>query len=410
MKRMKINALCGTLLFVSVSATLMAQKIDAERMNRDIEVAENVLATLIRQKFENKRMFFHLEVNGSYQEGYGVTFTIPPDYTTPIAFSFGDFATELVVRDRWQNAANVRSHSGEDIEIEIETMPGEEDEKEKEQQQEDAGKWKLKDEKQKAKAASLDSIRDNFNARVIEASTDFLADYGDILSQLNENEKIVITNRGERPRAWVGSVVNAPSRTHLTMELSRAALNQYRQGKLTREQLITRIQVLNTETIDEAEPDLELLSSIFNQLYRMDLSKTFFADGHIYYERLKDFGVIYYMQVYSSNRTFTNEYDMPTIKMRNVSQEERDKKVAELYPVFEKELKENIIEYGRTIKSLKEGEVLIFNVKLTRCEKCGIPSSIEASVKASVLKAYGSGKVNKDAALAGVTIKKTTGQ
>src|SRR3954453_16094995 len=80
------------MLLVLIAATILnaadvsAQKFDQERMDRDIAVSENVLVTLIKQQFVSQRTFFQLEVRGSYQAGYGVTFTLPADYTTPIVF------------------------------------------------------------------------------------------------------------------------------------------------------------------------------------------------------------------------------------------------------------------------------------------------------------------------------------
>src|SRR5688500_15958587 len=86
MKRMIRIVLC-TMSWMAMTAVLSnAQTINKDRMERDIAVAENVLSTLIKQKFEGKRMFIALEISGSYHEGCGVTFTLPPDYTTPIAF------------------------------------------------------------------------------------------------------------------------------------------------------------------------------------------------------------------------------------------------------------------------------------------------------------------------------------
>jgi hypothetical protein len=181
-------------------------------------------------------------------------------------------------------------------------------------------------------------------------------------------------------------------------------LNQYRSGKLTREQAEARITIISTEAI-EAEPDLELFSSILSRLYRPDLSKTFFTDNNVRTERLKDFGVVYYMSVYSGYQR-NDTYDMPTLKLENVDQATRDKKVKELYPQFESELKENMLEYGRTIKSLADHEQLVINARLTRCPGCGIPSFIEVSVKGSVLKAYSAGKINKETALSKVMVKK----
>ena len=101
---------------------------------------------------------------------------------------------------------------------------------------------------------------------------------------------------------------------------------------------------------------------------------------------------------------------MPTLRLENVDPETRDKKVKELYPIFEKEIKENILDYGRTLKSLKDDEVLIFNIKLTRCNECAIPSTLELSVKSSVLKDVNSGKLAKEAALTKIIVKKGPNQ
>src|SRR5258706_13650984 len=79
-------------------------------------------------------------------------------------------------------------------------------------------------------------------------------------------------------------------------------------------------------------------------------------------------------------------YNMPTIHLNDVDQQARDKKVKELYPEFEKNIKEDLLEYGRTLKSLKDEEVLMFDITMTRCKGCDIPSMLELSVKNSVLK------------------------
>ena len=101
---------------------------------------------------------------------------------------------------------------------------------------------------------------------------------------------------------------------------------------------------------------------------------------------------------------------MPTLKLQDLDQATRDKKVTELYPGFEKELKLNIIEYGRTIKSLAADEMMVFNVRLTKCEGCGIPSTVELSVKNSTLKEFAEGKITKDAAAALINVKKGPAQ
>lgn len=395
-----IQVLMSSVLVLVMGAHVAtAQKIDDERMRRDISVAENVLGTLIKQQFSNQRTFFALEIKGNYQPGYGVTFSLPADYTTPIAFTIGSGMQNGVVvySDEFEEPATIDIRGSEDGSDDRAVVNG-------------RNTYKLKEKTKGRTRVDMDSIRDSYNAKVIEAAKEFILDYSDMISQLGPQERIVVTNQGNQPRAWVGQYFNAPNRTHLSIEALKSDIAQYKAGKLTRAQADAKIKVVNTESTNAIEPDLELLSSIFSRLYRVDLSKTYFTEENIYYERLKDYGVIYYMQVYSSSERDYKRYDMPTLNLQDVDQATRNKKVGELYPAFERELKENVLEYGKTVKSLKDDEVLIFQVRLTRCASCGIPSSLEISVKGSVLKDVNAGKLDKNAALAKLIVKKGENQ
>lgn len=395
-----IHVLMSSVLVLVMGAHVAtAQKIDDERMRRDISVAENVLGTLIKQQFSNQRTFFPLEIKGNYQPGYGVTFSLPADYTTPIAFTIGSGMQNGVVvySDEFEEPATIDIRGSEDGSDDRAVVNG-------------RSTYKLKEKTKGRTRIDMDSIRDSYNLKVIEAAKEFILDYSDMISQLGAQERIVVTNQGNQPRAWVGQYFNAPNRTHLSIEALKSDIAQYKAGKLTRAQANAKIKVVNTESTNAIEPDLELLSSIFSRLYRVDLSKTYFTEENIYYERLKDYGVIYYMQVYSSSERDYKRFDMPTLNLQDVDQATRNKKVGELYPAFERELKENVLEYGKTVKSLKDDEVLIFQVRLTRCASCGIPSSVEISVKGSVLKDLNTGKLDKNAALAKIVVKKGENQ
>ena len=372
-------------LMILVTQASLAQEVDRERMNRDLRVAENVLVTLIRQKMEGNRMFFPLSVTGSYQPGVGVTFALPADYTTPIAFGLPARSYDV---NTWNE--RVQGVSGGVVRRQQAPVERESDE------------WRLKDRQQ----LNLDSLRDLSNERIIEAAREFLADYGSLLSQLPSGESVVITNRGDQPRQWVGSLVPAPSRMLLSVEASTDDINALRNARISRDEFVKRIRTTTAEVTGDVEPDLELLSTIFSRLYRQDLSTTFFVDGTIPYERLKDFGVVYYMRVFSANRTFNSTYYMPTVGLRDINQQERDSKVKELYPRFESELKENILEYGRTLKSLDDDEQLVFNVAITQCIQCHIPSTLELSIQGSDLKAYNEGKTDKKTALSRIVSRR----
>ena len=419
--------------------TLMAQSADDSKMNRDLEISENILSTLIKQEFD-KRNFFPVEVRGSYRPGYGVTFTIPTSMLLPMTVGNGE---NVFILDGTPGVYSYSYSSGESGDArELEVLEGREAEKERvsttkakenaTKDKEKAGKEKEKANKEIAEAQiqaeraqvdkqryrttvgratdrprknqNTDSIRAVNNAKIILAAKNFLADYGDLLGQLKADEKIIITNKDNNQRFFY--VDQSAKRSILIIEVSKGDITQYRQNKITREGLLSKIKVTNTESTGKLEPDMELLTSIFNRLYSSDLSSNYYMSGNAYYERLTDFGAIVYMQVYSSNETNDGLFNMPTVDLREIDRAARDKKVKELYPTFESELKENILEYGRTVKSLKDNEQLVFNVVLTKCKGCGIPADLEVSVPNSVLKDYASGKVEKNSALSKVTVKK----
>ncbi|MGC1241324.1 MAG: hypothetical protein WA874_07040 [Chryseosolibacter sp.] len=371
-----------------------AQQHDEDRMQRDIEVAENVLATLIKREMGDERTFFGLDVRGAYQPGYGVTFRLPPDHAMPFVISIEgnelEGATVITNGNTYRYSYHTNSPNPPTPEAELAA----------------ADAYKLKEKSKEKRHVSGDSLRSVFHERLIEAAREFIVDYGDFLTQLGPSERIVVTNQGDRPQFYFAT----GKRTRISVEGMRADVTALRQGKISREQAMKKLTVVNTESVEEKEPDMEMLSSIFSRLYRPDLSKTYFLEGNVYYERLKDYGAIFYMQMVSSVGRSLNRFQMPTVDLDNVDQETRDQKVKELYPVFEQDLKENILEYGRTVKSLNDSEILFFNISLTRCKGCGIPGTLEISIPANVLKDFGSGKIGKSAALEKFTLKKGAGQ
>lgn len=394
------------LIIAMMMANILAfaqNKINEERMQRDIEVAENILGTLIKQQY-GKRQFFPMEVQGSYLPGYGVTFRVPSEMFGNMFFTPGGGGDiELIAPPGFSYS---RSWSSDDGGITHEEVQKAKSEVDRNYQIAKRTSPRAKNSKQRT---STDSAGTSYHEKILEAAKNFIADYGDLLTQLQPSEKIIVTNKseGENLRmTWIGSMDGAIKQQLIIVEGNKGDVNLFRQGKISRDQLLAKVKIVNSEISDELQPDLELLSSILNRLYSRDLSKTFFADGNIYYERLKDFGALYHMQVYASNLTNDDLYDMPTVRLQDVDQETRDKKVKELYPEFEKNLKEDMLEYGRTIKSLKEDENLIVEINLTQCRRCGIPSTLELTIKYSALKDYSAGKITKETALAKITVKK----
>ncbi len=395
MKRIVSIMLVGVGMAVAMAAGAQ-NRIDEQRMDRDIEIAENVLSTLIKQQMGKQRNFFPYEVEGNYTPGYGVTFRLPMDFGGPMMYMMSDEPhVKMNIGENYSYSYSIDAAPAIVADPDCEDCP--------------RAKIKSTTKMMGRKKMASDSLTNVFNQRIIDAARNFIADYGDLIGQLTPDEKIMITNRHEGQRFWYAAA-NSAKRKFISLEGNKGDLTQYKQGKFTRDQLLSKIVVIDSESADDLNPDLELLSSIFNRMYRPDLARTYYAQENIYYERLKNYGVIYYMQVYSSNETDFKKFNMPTVNLDDIDKATRDKKVIELYPVFEKEIKESMLDYGRTLKSLGPDELLVFNIKLTKCEGCGIPRSVEFSVKNSVLQDYGSGKMSKEAAVGKVNVKKGAAQ
>ena len=343
----------------------MAQKIDEQKMERDLEVAKNILGTLLKDN-EHRGIWSSHSIQATYIDDYGVIITIP--YTSSVmrlrGLTFSPGKDVVVVGGDGNNVVSVNVPKVEATKIDADSL------------------FKAK------------------SQQTIEAMRLFLADYGNLISQLGPEQKILITNRENNFR-WSD---NNRELSEISAEAKMSDLNDFKTGKISRSQLEERIKITNRTHSEEKSTDLELLSTIMGRLYRSDLSNTYYTNSSINYDRLADFGVIYRMQVYSS----TSEGDNHRIITRDVdglSQEERNNIVKEMYPDFIKGLKENIVEYGKTINSLKASEILMFQVIMTKCVGCNIPKDLEVSVKNQTLMDYSSGKISKAEALSRITVR-----
>lgn len=382
------------IIFLAVAllgiTNVFAQQVDEDRMRRDIEVGEDILRTLIRQQFSAQRTYFPVNISGNYQAGFGVTFNLPADVTIPIAMTVGtdgSFSGLSTTSGSYRTSSDNQTVSyANPTNTYAAGSP---------------------DEIIERAIQNQDSIHDVYYNKVVDACRDFIFNYSEMISQLPASEKIVISNQAAS-RQWVGQYFNAPSMRHLTVEVQKSDISSFKAGKLSKDQFNSRIRVVNTRTVELVEPDIELLAGILYRIYSPDLSKTYYTEDNVYFERLKDFGVIYYMQVYSStvSNTAYGRYNMPTLRIENLTQADRDAKVVEMLPTFEAEFKEYLIDYGRTIKSLPANEQLVVQIKLTRCTGCGIPATLEYAVKASVLNDLNAGKIDRAAALNKIVVKR----
>lgn len=356
----------GTLLIALVLATGNAQTIDKERMHRDLEVAENALSTIISTKSNDypKLLFDGDDIEARFVEGYGVIFTVPDQGFRKIAW---------VSHDNSQH---------EEFELA----------------------------QKKAELAKKDFIKN---------SKTFLADYASIIGQLGEDHKISIRRGGHgieynnykvkdiyvagsdvssKNLVWPTASRNT-SDSELIIEVSVKDIHKLRKGKMSRDDFFDKVSVVENVMDYSKDADLETLSAMMHRLYEKDLSKTYYSIKKPKYSKLTNFGVIMKMKFYSSYED-NNIYSMPTISKKGLSLEERNKLVMDLLPQFEKDFKENIVNYGRTLKNLDSNEVLLFDVNMTTCKKCkDFPKTMKFTLKKSVLHKYNRGEITLENAM-----------
>jgi hypothetical protein len=167
---------------------------------------------------------------------------------------------------------------------------------------------------------------------------------------------------------------------------------------MNREQLVAKIKVNRNNGSEMRSKDLDLFGSMLKTLYEDSYTDTYFISWKPDYERIKGVGAIYSFKVYSSYDD-NGLYSMPGIDRSGLTGEVRNENVEKLYPVFVKSMKENLIQYGRTINSLESNEVVILKITLTKCDDCTIPKKVQFSVKQSVLADFNAARISQDAAV-----------
>lgn len=378
------------LLIYLIPNLVMAQKIDYEKMERDIKIAETVLETLFESSSDAFSVGFGRRESSQYLEGYGVMLRLPSD-----SFFGGPFRGNFNMITGGRATRNFNPDNEQKIfgtEALTEALISSENISRKDS----------------PFFINADSLQEKSKEKMRELIIIFLLDYGDMIGQLNNEDRILVTESVLSQNNGMLSINQArifQNTNRLSAEIKKADLNAFKSGKISREEAEERIKFSDSQTETKVEQDLELLANIFDRLYRPDLSKTYYYYVNAYYDRIPHFGVIYYLNMLSSHKLDNNMFNLPTRQIKDLDQTERDKKVKELYPAFIEELKENILSYGRTINSLDTDETLMFHVKITSCNGCGIPESLEVAIKANDLRVYNEGKTDKRAALNKIRIK-----
>lgn len=368
-----ITTIMVSALFLS---TMTYAQVDDEKMTKDLRVASKVLEMLTQG--DDHLMMYSDNVEGNYIEGYGVIFGIAGGYSV-FWKQKGNYAYS------YNYGGDVNVVVAPEVEVKIKAE----------------AKAKA-DAKSKSKSEKNSNDDDEELAQIDfeNIMIEFLADYSQMINQLKPEDKILVSTK-KSDYMYVTdktATINEGKGHGTTAELLKKDHNDYMNGKINREQLIAKIKVNKNNGTELRSKDLDLFGSMLKTLYEDSYSDTYFISWKPDYERIKGVGAIYSFKVYSSYDE-NGLYRMPSIDKSGLTGEARNENVEKLYPVFVKSMKENLIQYGRTINSLGSDEVVILKVTLTKCDDCSIPKKVQFSVKQSVLADFNAARISQDAAV-----------
>lgn len=419
MKRLTTLLLIITLVFKG--AVSLAQ-IDNAKMDRDLRVASGVLTSLMNN--DHDHMFRGGEPDANYVEGFGVIFTIEDN----MVFKY-NYKVQYEVARAAQMEVQVAVREVERAKREVE-REYREVEREREREEKDREKSKDKDndyvviapmpplppmppmpdveinfgideEEMEALKLKAEAANEEFAENLREAFETFLVDYSQLIGQLKSTDKILLTTKSNSSYNFVfamegGEYGRNVEKSRLSAQLQVKDHKDFQAGKLSRDKLIAKIKFVENAEM-ERKADLDLFGNMLKTTYNSKYTETYFISSIPKYEMLSGLGVVYSIKVYSSYSE-DNLYRMPGNKKVGLTKEDRDKAVEVMYPQFVDGFKENMIRYGSTIKSLEEGEKLIVKVKMTKCETCTFPATIELIITKSVLTQFTKGSLTLEQA------------
>ncbi len=365
------------------------------RMNRDIDVAEKILETIIGEissgGMTNDDKFFIInsspEVEGTYIEGFGAMFSITSgSLLSPLVMSetkkdkSGKPTSYTILRSRKKRY----NFDAEDLE------------------------------------ANKAEIQKTFKL-IVET---FFSEYAYLMRQIGDDEKIMIrygSNSSRFDGAFPALVIDGKSKRNYSATITKTAIDAF-QNNDNKQQLIDKIEYIFDEAKERAakEKDLELLSTILKKLHNDKEEGVLRISGTPYYEKIEGIGAIYNLRIRSGNGShyFGLQFDQAKTIWRNnglaiidgdsddlteIDSEALDKS----YLSFLEGLKENIIDYGSIVKSINSGEALTFKLRFPDCRDCEkMPKKLEIIAKKSTLDGYRKEQISLEKAIQQLTIIK----
>lgn len=389
------------LLFSSlfwVSQGLAQNGVDTNRMNRDIRIMENILHEMFKTRPQAMGNSVALAAGeytftrgtggtrGTYLPGYGVVFTIK-FANIPHTISVGKNG------DQYFNYHFVYG-SEEDADTEIN------------------------------------------EESVVSRIKEFLRDYGSTIGQLKRDDKVMVifgANRSPGNLSFLslhGERSEKDSIPVISAVASKNDMEAYRSGRLSESEFDERVSVAKT-TADNHQLDMRVMANIFETAFKETDEKGYRITGSVNHIKLDNFGALFFFDAsYFSENTIFRLKSAPKVEiwqddearrsvaiareMKEITEQQMRKREKEgreqseemktAYETFKNKLKDFMVDYGRTLRSVKSNQYVMVSVSLSGLSE-NMPGRIDLQVKKSALEAMEKGTMSREEALDQVVVR-----
>lgn len=266
-------------------------------------------------------------------------------------------------------------------------------------------------EKNKEKEEKLESL-----------SKEFLVNYGSILSNLKSGEQVMLNvnysalNEDEEKSDNTISTQSRSSRVYrnsartsqkrMVTSIDYSAIDSYLNGNSSLEAATKKIKHDIVDKSDNSAQDAKIMAGILDDLFQSNFDGAFRRSGKTSWTYFEGFGLMYDLSL-SGNRgglvTYTaRATNVATVRALSADekakdQEDIEKKAEENYDNLVDMIKESLVTYGRTLRSVKSDEVVILNLNFgSSFRNTKLPKAIRLQVSKKQIEAYSKGNKSID--------------
>lgn len=369
--------------------------IDANRMNRDINIMENILQELFKTRWAGKGSTVHFapsgnfsfggsyDIRGTYLPGYGIIFTIP-GRSSGFTMLSGSGGSESY------------SYS-----------------------------FRYSDDE----SAQQEVTEESITSRIKE----FLMDYGSTIGQLENDDRIMViyntrgSNRDFIVYSSSASDDDKKSLPTISVVAKKSDLQAYRTGSINESELDSRLSVSTVEDDEKEQLDLKVMANIFETALKEQEGKSFRIRGSVNYLKLDNFGALFFFDARYSSSSGSFFFEAPRIaefsfgdeeearvevksvieeKLRETKerQQETAEEIKKSYEAFISNIKEYVVDYGRTLSSVNSNQHIMISATISSSVE-DVPERVDIQVRKSVLDAMDKGNLSRDDAIEQVVVR-----